>query len=177
MASRTTNYRDWLNDKLSEPGRAANYLNAASRESHSMFLKALRKVAAVNPLSMTQIAESCDISRESLYRMLSETGNPTSDNERAILAALGLTLKVVPIEQNIIDDRPPSGDDIATRSARKDLNATHGGSIRGNALAQGFCSMVGLKKGPSKSDRSISGNLSMMSSSAQSALSQAGASR
>jgi hypothetical protein len=48
---------------------------------------------------MTEIAESSGISRESLYRMLSETGNPTSENRRAILAALGFKSIVVPLNE------------------------------------------------------------------------------
>ena len=63
-----------------------------------VFLKALRKVAASQSRNMTELAEACGVSRESLYRMLSETGNPTSENRRAILAALGLKSIVVPAD-------------------------------------------------------------------------------
>ena len=98
MPSKTRSYRDWLGAKLADPGRASRYLNKASEDSEAMFLKALRKVAMSQSRSMTELAESCGISRESLYRMLSETGNPTSENRRAILAAIGLKSIVVPLE-------------------------------------------------------------------------------
>lgn len=97
MAKGLKSYRDWLGAKLVDPERAARYLNAAAEDSEAMFLKALRKVAASQTRSMAELAEACGVSRESLYRMLSETGNPTSENRRAILAALGLKAVVVPI--------------------------------------------------------------------------------
>ena len=99
MASKLRSYRDWLNTKLVDPERAARYLNAAAEESEAMFLKALRKVASSRNRSMTEIAESSGIARESLYHMLSETGNPTSENRRSILAALGFKSVVVPLNE------------------------------------------------------------------------------
>lgn len=97
MPKKLKSYRNWLGDKLSDPKRAARYLNAAAEDSEAMFLKALRKVALSQTRPMSEIAESCGVSRESLYRMLSETGNPTSDNRRAILASLGFKSVVVPL--------------------------------------------------------------------------------
>jgi probable addiction module antidote protein len=98
MPSKLKSYHEWLGSKLVDPERAARYLNAAAEDSEAMFLKALRKVALSQNRSMTEIAESCGVSRESLYRMLSETGNPTSENRRAILAVLGFKSVVVPIQ-------------------------------------------------------------------------------
>lgn len=42
---KTIPYKDWLNGKLSDPQRAARYLNAAYKDSTPAFLKALRKVS------------------------------------------------------------------------------------------------------------------------------------
>jgi probable addiction module antidote protein len=98
MPNKTKSYRDWLNEKLSDPARASRYLNKALEDSEPMFLKALRKVALSQSRTMTDLARECEVSRESLYRMLSENGNPTSENRRAILAAMGLKSIVVPIE-------------------------------------------------------------------------------
>src|ERR1700722_20348675 len=97
MSNKLRSYRDWLGAKLANPERAARYLNSAAEDSEAMFLKALRKVALAQNRSMTEIAESSGIKRESLYRMLSETGNPTSENRRAILAVLGFKSIVVPL--------------------------------------------------------------------------------
>jgi probable addiction module antidote protein len=43
---------------------------------------------------MTQCAERAHLSREALYRMLSENGNPEVRSLRAILNAGGLTLTI-----------------------------------------------------------------------------------
>jgi probable addiction module antidote protein len=96
MPKRTSSYRSWLSDKLIDPRIAANYLNAAHRDSPEAFLKALRKVAEAR--QVTRVAESAGVSRESLYRMTSETGNPTYTSLNGILKALGLHLKVEPID-------------------------------------------------------------------------------
>lgn len=89
MAEKTKSYREWLTKKLANPKLAANYLSMAYEDSHGAFLQALRKVSAAQGKSMTELADACGVSRESLYRMLSENGNPTSENERSILSALG----------------------------------------------------------------------------------------
>jgi hypothetical protein len=92
-----------------------------------MFLKALRKVALSQARPMTEIAEACGVSRESLYRMLSEAGNPTSENRRAILAAMGLKSIVVPIEATR----------IITGGAREDSGnvASAKGNLEGNTIS------------------------------------------
>lgn len=99
MDEKLKSYNDWLGKKLADPVRAARYLNSASEDSEAMFLKALRKVAAAQNKPMAEIAEACGVSRESLYRMLSESGNPTSENRRAILGVLGFKSVVVPVER------------------------------------------------------------------------------
>jgi probable addiction module antidote protein len=45
---------------------------------------------------MTALAEKAGLSRETLYRTLSERGNPRLDTLAAILAAFGLRLSVQP---------------------------------------------------------------------------------
>ena len=93
---KTISYKEWLSAKLSDPKRAARYLNAAYKESTPAFLKALRKVS--ESIEKKQLAESAGISRESLYRMLSETGNPTIASLRGITEAMGFRLEIVPID-------------------------------------------------------------------------------
>ena len=96
MPKRTASYSSWLSHKLSDPEIAANYLNAANRDSKAAFLKALRKVAEARQIS--KVAKGAGVSRESLYRMTSETGNPTYSSLRGILQAVGLNLRVEPTE-------------------------------------------------------------------------------
>jgi probable addiction module antidote protein len=156
----TRSYKEWLGEKLSDPKRAARYLTAASEQSEVMFLKALRKVAQVQKRPMTEIAEACGVSRESLYRMLSETGNPTSENRRAILAALGLKSVVVPIENDLpIDSRSSAnGSGAVTQQGTPSGNSTVGGPVNaGVSLTSGGALLVGPigRKGPVRANASF----------------------
>jgi probable addiction module antidote protein len=78
--------------KLVDPKRSARYLNAALQESPEMFLKALRKVAESH--QMAKVAEDAGVTREHLYRITRESGNPTYSSLGGILRALGLTFVV-----------------------------------------------------------------------------------
>lgn len=93
MPKRTTSYHQRLLEDLKDPQEAVYYLNAAIEErSEEMFLLALRDVAEAH--QMAKVAEEAGVSRESLYRMLSDTGNPTYNSLTGILRALGLRLAV-----------------------------------------------------------------------------------
>jgi probable addiction module antidote protein len=69
---------------------AAHYLNAAMDDSQESYLKALRNVAQAR--QMAKVARDTGVQRESLYRILSEQGNPTLETLRGIYDALGLKL-------------------------------------------------------------------------------------
>src|SRR5258708_15428823 len=96
MSKRTSSYQLWLTENLIDPSRPANYLNAARADSPAAFFKALRKVSESH--EMKKLAENAGVSRESLYRMMSETGNPTYSSLEGILRALGLKQIVAPRE-------------------------------------------------------------------------------
>ena len=87
MPKRTRPHREALLELLRDPREAAAYLNAAE-ESGEMFLVALRNVAEA--FQMSKVAAAAGVSRESLYRMLSDTGNPTHASLRGIAKAIGL---------------------------------------------------------------------------------------
>jgi probable addiction module antidote protein len=133
MAEKVIAYGEWLTTRLADPHRAARYLNTAAEESEAMFLKALRKVALAQTRPIAKVAESCGVSRESLYRMLSESGNPTSENRRAILAALGFKSVVVPIDAH--EEEKPSFDGIGLIVGGASVAQT-----RDRGLAEGFAS-------------------------------------
>src|ERR1700682_5209903 len=97
MPIKTKSYKDWLGAKLHDPSRRALDLNAPRQDSPAMFFKALRKVAAAQSRPMTELAEMVGVSRESLYRMMCETGNPSHENVSGILTAMGLKIEIVPI--------------------------------------------------------------------------------
>lgn len=93
-----TSYQQDLIQSLKDPCEAAAYLNAAIEEGdRALFLLALRNVAEANG-GMTALAEKAQLSRESLYRMLSKRGNPEIKSLFALLNAMGLRLAVEPDE-------------------------------------------------------------------------------
>jgi probable addiction module antidote protein len=71
-------------------------LNAALDDSEEMLLVALRNVAEAR--QMSKVAEGAGVNRESLYRMLSETGNPTYSSLTGVLNTLGLKLSIEPVQ-------------------------------------------------------------------------------
>ena len=92
----TTSYQRDLIASLKNPEEAAAYLNAAIEEGdRAAFLLALRNVAEACG-GMTALAEKAQLSRESLYRTLSNRGNPEIKSLTAILHAMGLKLAVEP---------------------------------------------------------------------------------
>ena len=81
-------YDDFLDERLQDPARAAGYLNACLEdEDPEVFLLALRQVARARG-GVAKLAESASLSREHLYRMLSENGNPELRSLEALLDAL-----------------------------------------------------------------------------------------
>jgi probable addiction module antidote protein len=83
-----------LLESLSDTEEAAFYLEAALDDSNEMFLVALRDVAESR--QMSKVAEDAGVAREALYRMLSDTGNPTLSTLTSILDALGVRLRISP---------------------------------------------------------------------------------
>ena len=93
MSKASRPYKPELLKALQDPVEAAEYLNAALEEdSNELFLLALRNVAEAH--GMKRLAEDSQLNRESMYRMLSEQGNPQFASLTAILRELGLKLSV-----------------------------------------------------------------------------------
>ena len=77
------------------PEEAVAYLNAAlAEEDPEVFLLALRDVARTREGGLAALAETAQLNREHLYRMLSENGNPELRSLEALLDALGFRLSV-----------------------------------------------------------------------------------
>lgn len=92
---KTVKHNDWLYKQLEDPEFASHYLTAAAEdEEPAIFLHALRKV--VKTRGMSQVAEKAGIPRESLYRALSEKGNPRWSTLAPILRTLGVKLVADP---------------------------------------------------------------------------------
>jgi len=87
-------YQPNLIESLKDAREAEAYLNAALEEDDpELFLLALRNVAEAQG-GVAQLADKTKLNRESLYRMLSERGNPEFRSLDALLHALGFRLAV-----------------------------------------------------------------------------------
>jgi probable addiction module antidote protein len=93
MPKTTKPYLSWQLEKLSDPEIAASFLNESLEESTEVFLSALGKVAQAN--QMSKVAKESGVQRETLYRSLSERGNPTLDTLTGVLSALDLRISIV----------------------------------------------------------------------------------
>jgi probable addiction module antidote protein len=96
MPKRTRPYHEWQLEKLTDPQIAAAFLNEALKEAPEVFLSALGKVAQAN--RMSKVAKETGLQRETLYRSLSEKGNPTLDTLTGVLAALNLKMEIVSVK-------------------------------------------------------------------------------
>ena len=86
-------YEEVLLEDLKDPAEAAAYLEAALEDKDpSVFLLALRQVAQAQ--GMANVARKAHVGRESLYKTLSENGNPELRTINRLLHAMGLRLSV-----------------------------------------------------------------------------------
>ncbi len=87
-------YQADLIESLRDLREAEAYLNAAlEEEDPELFLLALRNVAEAQG-GVAQLAEKTKLNRESLYKMLSQRGNPELRSLDALLHAPGFRLAV-----------------------------------------------------------------------------------
>ncbi|MGF1602992.1 MAG: addiction module antidote protein [Thermosynechococcaceae cyanobacterium] len=91
---RSRSYQEELLKSLQDPEEAKAYLNAALEDGdESVFLLALRNVVEAE-MGMARLAEQSGRNRESLYKTLSEQGNPQLTSVRSILSTLGYRLAI-----------------------------------------------------------------------------------
>jgi probable addiction module antidote protein len=91
---RSAPYDDLLIDMLKDKGQARAYLDAALDDSDPrIFLIALRNVTLAQG-GLAAVAARSGLNRESLYRALSDKGNPSMQTLTAVLEALGVRLSV-----------------------------------------------------------------------------------
>jgi probable addiction module antidote protein len=94
MQTTSESYRENLLGRLKNPEAAAAYLDAClADENPEVFLLALRDVADARG-GIRALSADTNLNRESLYRMLSKSGNPSLDSLTAVLNACGLRLAV-----------------------------------------------------------------------------------
>lgn len=89
------NYDEFLQDRLKDPELAMAYLNEALHdEDQNVFLIALKDVCNAQSLDVSTIAKKAHISRQSVYRMLSQQGNPRWNNITSLIDAMGLQVQI-----------------------------------------------------------------------------------
>ena len=94
-APRTVSYQGYLTESLKDPEEAAAYVEAVLElDDPAALLVALRQVAKAH--GMAEVARRADVGEKSLFRALSENGNPTVNTLHKVLHAVGLRLSVAP---------------------------------------------------------------------------------
>jgi probable addiction module antidote protein len=94
-APRDVSYDDTLAIILKDPVEAAAYIEAVMElDEPATLLVALRHVAKAH--GMAEVARRADMGDKTLFRALSEDGNPTLSTISKVLHAVGLRLSVVP---------------------------------------------------------------------------------
>lgn len=96
---RDASYDDYLTQSLTDPQEAAAYIDAAMElEDSAALLLALRQVAKAH--GMAEVARRAEVGDKTLFKALSENGNPTLDTVNKVLHAVGLRLSVAPAVQD-----------------------------------------------------------------------------
>jgi len=94
-APRDVSYQSYLIESLKDPAEAAAYVEAVlEQDDPAALLVALRQVAKAH--GMAEVARRADVGEKSLFRALSENGNPTVSTLHKVLHAVGLRLTVTP---------------------------------------------------------------------------------
>lgn len=94
MKCTTIDYEEYLISTLHDKKEAAGYLNAALEDGDmDVFLLSLRHVIAAQG-GVTKLAQKIHCSRSSLYKTLSERGNPELKSITKILKALDMHLTI-----------------------------------------------------------------------------------
>jgi probable addiction module antidote protein len=94
---KSKSYKDYLYEKLKNPEQAQEYLNAAFEDyfqSNDLgpLLLAIRDIAETK--GMAVLAKQTHLNRQSLYKSLSEEGNPSFGTICAILKMMGLQIGI-----------------------------------------------------------------------------------
>ena len=92
------NFKDYHIEQLRDPADAKIYLSVAledyeENEDIEAFLLAVRDVAEAQG-GMSKLAERVNLTREGLYKVLSENGNPQLNTMGKILHGLGFKFSI-----------------------------------------------------------------------------------
>ena len=97
---RSESYRERLIESLKDHDHAVAYLNVAieeclkgDSESQKLLLNALKNVAEAQG-NISSLAKRSSMRRESIYRMLSDDGNPYLQSFTSLIHAMGFGIKL-----------------------------------------------------------------------------------
>lgn len=94
--NRTVSHHDYLIKRLGAPQEAAAYLNAVAEDGDlKALLKAIRNVVEAQG-GVGALAKKTGLSRTTLYKTLSERGNPEMGTLEAILEVYGMRIGFFP---------------------------------------------------------------------------------
>jgi probable addiction module antidote protein len=89
------NYEELLNERLKNPKLAMAYLNEALHdEDRNVFLIALKDVLNAQDQDISALAQKAHVTRQNLYRMLSQKGNPRWSNITSLMGAMGMQIQL-----------------------------------------------------------------------------------
>ena len=92
-SNRDKNYAESLETSLTDPAEAAAYIAAVMElDDNAALLVALRHVAKAH--GMAEVARRAEVGEKSLFKSLSDAGNPTLETITKVLHAVGLRLSV-----------------------------------------------------------------------------------
>ena len=95
-APRDKSFSASLEAALTDPAEAAVYIDAAMElDDPAALLVALRHVAKAH--GMAEVARRADVGDKTLFKALSDKGNPTLETVNKVLHAEGLRLSVAPV--------------------------------------------------------------------------------
>lgn len=95
MTKNLKEFKTFFAEKLRDPDYAIAYLNEAlADEDKKVFLIALKNVIDANADNKTILAKETKVSRPTVYRMLSKTGNPRWENITSVMDAMNLQINI-----------------------------------------------------------------------------------
>lgn len=95
------NFDDFIMEELNNPEFVSDYLQDALDEGGiPLFLITLRQVVQ-HQKGLTKASQETGLGRESLYKTLSEQGNPHLSTIEKILKTVGMKITVIPNQVSI----------------------------------------------------------------------------
>ena len=88
-------YTPKLLERLNDPGYAVDYLTEVlQNESQEAFMIALKHVIESRQQSVADLAGEIGVTRQGLYKILSEDGNPRLSTLNQLLKTLGMKITI-----------------------------------------------------------------------------------